>query len=350
VISFNSSEGMLPALSDASSLVRRQFLLLAALFLAILGLSSCGQIITRVEPTPSETPTALPIAVATRRPTATPAPYTPAPTATFTLTPTPIIYVIRKGDTPLGIAGKFGVSLRNLQETNGITDPRSLRVGQELIIPQEAASQEQTPTVVPTPLPFAIESVTFSSSALGGFWSMGEIRNTSGQDLEQATVSIALLDPQGKTVAEERATVQVDLIGPGERAPFAVRFLNPPRAFSSYLITPVTGIPGYTGSYYRDLVVEDTRGEGERYSTYTVTGRISNSGPEDAVDVVVTATIYDALGRVIGTRRAVPEYNVVPRGGSTTFTIRLTPIGGPVADYRVTALGRRLPTPTPKVG
>jgi hypothetical protein len=179
---------------------------------------------------------------------------------------------------------------------------------------------------------------------------LGEIRNTSGLDLEQATVSIALLDPEGKTLVEEKASVQVDLIGPGERAPYAVRFPSPPRTFSSYLITPVTGIPGYTGSYYRDLVVEDTRGEGERYATYTVTGRISNIGPEDAVDVVVTVTIYDALGRVIGTRRAVPEYNVVPRGGSTTFTIQLTPIGGPVADYRVTALGRRLPTPTPKAG
>ena len=96
--------------------------------------------------------------------------------------------------------------------------------------------------------------------------------------------------------------------------------------------------------------MEDLSGEGERYAAYTLSGRVSNVGPEDAVDVVVTATIYDALGRVIGTRRAPPEHNVIPRGGSTRFTVQFTPIGGPVADYRVTALGRRLPTPTPEAG
>jgi LysM repeat protein len=317
---------------------------------AILALTGCGQVITRAAPTLSPTPTAVPIIVATLRPTATPAPYTPAPTATATLTPTPIIYVIRKGDTPLEIANRFGVSLRDLQETNGITDPRSLRVGQELIIPELAEPQAQTPTVIPTPLPFAIENVAFSNTSLGGLWSMGEIRNTSGMDLEQAAVSVMLLDSQGKPLAEETVPVQVDLIGPGEFAPFAVRFREPPREFSTYLVTPVTGIPGYTGAYYRDLAAVDTAGQGERYSTYTVSGDVSNVGPEDAVDVVVTATIYDALGRVIGTRRAAPEHNVIPRGGRTKFEIQLTPIGGPVAGYRVTVIGRRLPTPTPKAG
>jgi LysM repeat protein len=330
--------------------VSKQIRLFILWFGATLLMAGCGQVITRVDPTPSATPTPRPVVVATLRPTATPAPYTPAPTATPTLTPTPIIYVIKKGDTPLGIANQFGVSLSDLQDTNGITDPRSLRVGQELIIPEQAVTSEQTPTVVPTPLPFAIENVTFSNTPLGGLWSMGEIRNTSGMDVEQAEVSILLLDDEGKTLAEEEASAQVSLIGPGERAPFAVRFHEPPRAFSSYLITPISAIPGYAGSYYRDLVAEHTEGEGERYSTYTVTGDIANVGPEDAVDVAVTVTIYDALGRVIGTRRVTPAHNVILRGGKTTFTAQLTPIGGPVTSFHVSALGRRLPTPTPEAG
>ena len=325
--------------------------LLPALFLgAILALSGCGQIITRAAPTPASTPTTRPIAVATLRPTATPAPYTPAPTATPTLTPTPIIYVIRKGDTPLGIANQFGVSLRDLQDTNGITDPRSLRVGQELIIPDKAQPNLRSPTVEPTPLPFAIEHVTFGNTTLGGLWGMGEIRNISGTDLEQVSVSAILLDSEGVSLTLEEVLVQVDLIAPGDTAPFAVRFRQPPRTFASYHIIPLHAIPGYPGNYYRDLVVNESKGEGERYSAYTVSGRISNVGPEDAVDVVVTVTIYDALGRVIGTRRAPPEHNVIPRGGSTTFAVQLTPIGGPVSSHHVTVLGRRLATPTPKAG
>ena len=65
------------------------------------------------------------------------------------------------------------------------------------------------------------------------------------------------------------------------------------------------------------------------------------------MEVDVTVTIYDALGRVIGTRRAPPEYNVIPRGGQSPFVLELTPAGGPVASFQVQALGRRMPTPTP---
>ena len=97
------------------------------------------------------------------------------------------------------------------------------------------------------------------------------------------------------------------------------------------------------GGYYRDLVAQDTSGTGERYSTYTVSGVIANTGPEDAVEVSVTVTLYDTLGRVIGTRPR-PEYDVIPTGGQSPFVVELTPAGGPVTRFRVDALGRRMPT------
>jgi len=287
------------------------------------------------------------IAVATMRPTATPAPYTPAPTATPTVTPTPIIYRIARGDTLLAIAMKFGVTVRELQETNGITDPRALRVGQELIIPEAEATTDTTPTVTPTPLPFVVENVSFANTPLGGLWCFGEIYNTTGTYLEQAGITIFLLDSAGDTVAEAQDYVQVELLQPGERAPFAIRFPVAPQAFASYLAIPWKGLQGYVGSYYLDLIAQDLEGQGERYATYTVDGFIANIGPEDAVDVRVTITLYDALGRVIGTRRAPPEHNVIPPGGRTAFSIELVPAGGPVANFAVQALGRRLLTPTP---
>lgn len=326
------------------------FLLLVAGAISSIVLAGCiGQVITRVTPTPTATPTlAAPTSEATLRPTATPAPYTPAPTATPTMTPTPIIYSIARGDTLLQIAQKFGVTVRDLQETNGITDPRSLRVGQELIIPSpEDMAAESTPTVEPTPLPFTVEHVTFSNSPLGGLWCFGEVYNATGTELEQAGVTIALLDDQGSVVAQEQTYALVELLRPGERAPFAVRFTAPPQTFATYLASPWKGVQGYLGRYYLDLVARETAGEGERYATYTVTGQIANTGPEDAVDVVVTVTLYDALGRVIAARRAPPEHNVILRGGQAAFSIELTPAGGPVASFRAVAIGQRLPTPTP---
>jgi murein DD-endopeptidase MepM/ murein hydrolase activator NlpD len=284
---------------------------------------------------------------ATLRPTATPAPYTPAPTATPTLTPTPIIYKVQRGDNLLKIATQYGVSVHSLQETNGITDPRTLQVGQELIIPREETRTTGSPTPTATPLPFAVENVTFSRTPLGGLWCFGEVRNTTGVDLEQAGVTVSLLAEDGSVLAQAQAYAQVDLIAPEGRAPFAVHFPAPPVSFASFSALPWTGVRGYVGSYYRDLEVRRTQGMGERYAAYTVTGAVANVGPEDAVDVVVTVTLYDALGRVIATRRGQPDHNVIPRGGETAFTLQLTPAGGPVAGFRVDALGRRLLTPTP---
>jgi len=317
--------------------------LLAALWL----LAGCGQVITRITPIPTATPTVGLSPVATPRPTATPAPYTPAPTPTPTVTPTPIIYIIQPGDNLLKIARQFGVSVEALREANGITDPRLLQINQELVIPREEMEGEGTPTPTPTPLPFAVENITFSYTPLGGLWCFGEVHNTTDVDLEQAGVMVTLLDAKGQTLAQEQEYVQVSLIGPGERAPFAVHFAQPPAGFDSYLAVPWVGVRGYVGSYYRDLEVRELRGEGERYATYYVTGKVANIGPEDAVEVIVTVTIYDALGRVIGSRQAAPEHNVIPRGGETTFAVQLTPAGGPVSSFRVTALGRRVPTPTP---
>ncbi|MDQ1301885.1 MAG: LysM protein [Chloroflexota bacterium] len=311
-------------------------------------LTGCGgQVITRITPTPTMTPTIVIAALATPRPTATPAPYTPAPTATPTVTPTPLIYALKSGDTLLGLAIEFGTTLQAIQDANGITDPRGLLVGQQIIIPREAAPEAGTPTPTASPMPFAIGNMTFNYTPIGGLWGFGEIHNTTGSDLEQASVIVNLRDAAGKTLTSGVGHAQIDLVAPDGRAPFAVHFQEAPASFASYTAFPATGIKGYVGSYYRDLAPKNMRGEGQRYSAYTVSGIITNTGPEDAVGVTVTVTIYDALGRVIGTRKAIPEHNVIPRGGETSFSVTLTPAGGPVQSFRVTALGRRNLTPTP---
>lgn len=311
-------------------------------------LAGCrGQVITRVTPTPTATPTVAIAAPATPRPTATPAPYTPAPTATPTVTPTPLIYTLKSGDTLLGLAIEFGTTLEAIQDVNGITDPRGLLVGQKIIIPREAPAEAGAPTPTVTPMPFAVENMTFNYTPIGGLWGFGEVHNTTAYDLEQAAVRVNLLDSAGKTLASGIGHAQVDIIAPGGRAPFAVHFQEAPSSFASYTAFPATGVQGYVGAYYRDLTPTNLRGEGQRYAAYTVAGVIANTGPEDAIGVTVTVTIYDALGRVIGTRKAIPEHNVIPRGGETGFTVTLTPAGGPVQSFRVTALGRRNLTPTP---
>ncbi len=85
------------------------------------------------EPTsaPDIQPTDEPAAIDTPEPQETPAPVEGD------------IYIVQEGDIPVDIAERFGITAEELMEANGITDPTSLFIGQELIIP--SPSPDPTP-------------------------------------------------------------------------------------------------------------------------------------------------------------------------------------------------------------
>lgn len=58
-------------------------------------------------------------------------------------------YVVEDGDTLSGIASKFGISTRSLAAANGISDPNTLKPGQQLLIPAP-----------PVTVPVTVEQVT----------------------------------------------------------------------------------------------------------------------------------------------------------------------------------------------
>jgi len=316
----------------------------------LLLLAGCGQVITLTPtPTPAPTPTVEIAALATVPPTATPAPYTPEPTATPTVTPTPIFYTIRPGDSLLRVAQNFGVTVAAIQDANGILDPRTLQIGQQLVIPLPEDEEDDPANATPTPTPLAVtvQNIHFSETAIGGLWVLGEVQNTSPQPLEQVRIAVALLDTADEEIARASGLVALDLLEVNDVAPFALLFGSAPGNFDSYLTFPLSAIPAYVGSYYRDLVVEEVTSEGERYAAYTVSGTVRNVGPEDAVSVQVILTTYDPLDRVVAMRKVVPEHNVIAPGGSTTFTTVLAPVGGPVVRVAAEAQGRRRGSASP---
>jgi LysM repeat protein len=50
-------------------------------------------------------------------------------------------YTVQAGDTPSGIARKFGVSVADLMQANGITDARRMNIGRQLVIPGTGATR-----------------------------------------------------------------------------------------------------------------------------------------------------------------------------------------------------------------
>ena len=317
---------------------------------ALIFLSGCGQVITLIPtstPVPEPTATFLPPSGPTTVATATPAAFTPPPTPTFTATLEPTVYLVAPGDTLTRIAEQYGVSVEALQEANNILDPRTLQSGQQLVIPfalsTDGGLAQARPTPTPIPISFAHQKVHFSFTPLGGIWVLGEVENTSGFTLEQVRVGVKLLDANQATLVEEQGSALLNLVEPGGVAPFAILFEKAPKEFAGYQIYPLSGVPAYEGGYYRDLVVEDLAFEGERYTSYQVTGSVRNVGQEEAIEVRVILTAYDPVDRVIAARTIAPAHNVVTADGVITFTAILVPLGGPVERIHAAAQGRRYP-------
>lgn len=299
-------------------------------------------------PTPSVvadapvTPSDTPRPTATRRATFTPIPATPSDTPTPTVTPTPIIYVIQQGDTLIPIARKFGVTVKAIEEANGITDPRRLRIGQEIIIPRKEGEGE--PTVIPTPTPVAlqIEGLAFHRTPVDSLWCMGEVANVSGQPAEEVEVQVSLHDEQGRLLVSGTALAQLDIVAAGSRSPFAILFSAPPASFAQYQARVLGGVlSAHLGPRYPGLEVLRAQGEwldeGEG-GNYRVRGEVHNTGGADAEQVDLVVTLYDEEDHVVGARTVGIAAEVFLMGAIAPFEVTLTPLG-PVARYDIQVQG-----------
>ncbi|MFC2037560.1 FxLYD domain-containing protein [Chloroflexota bacterium] len=309
-------------------------------------LGGCGRLLQPPTPTPEAVvqvpPTDTPIPTATRRATFTPVPATPSDTPTPTVTPTPIIYVIKKGDTLLAIARQFDVTVQELQDVNGITDPRRLRINQELIIPLKEGEGE--PTTVPTPTPVAlhVQGFAFHWTPMDSLWCMGEVANRSGQPAEEIQVQVSLHDEQGKLLASGAAFSQLDILANGGRAPFAILFTAPPSSFAQYQTRVLSGVPNtHLGPRYPDLSVVEDWGGWLDENNYQVRGQVHNVGGADAEKVAVVITLYDDEDHIVGARTVEIAADVFLAEARAPFEVTLTPLG-PVARHDVQVQGWRI--------
>jgi LysM repeat protein len=141
----------------------------------------------RVTPQPSATPvtkTSTPSPVAVTRMTSTLLP-----------TATPFTYSVVEGDTLLGIAYRYGITLDDLMAANPGVEPRLLSVGTVLIIP--ITGEIHTSPLTDTPFPLSAEAPVCYPSMDGGAWCVLQITNEQPGGLENISGWIELFGADG---------------------------------------------------------------------------------------------------------------------------------------------------------
>jgi LysM repeat protein len=104
---------------------------------------------------PDDTSTASPTVTPTPGPTNTP---TLTATPTATVTPTPRVHIVESGENPSYIADLYGVTVDELVAFNDIDDVRSLRVGQELLIPISQGGDSSTERILPPQIIYSVQT------------------------------------------------------------------------------------------------------------------------------------------------------------------------------------------------
>lgn len=316
-------------------------------FIIVCLLTGCGRVLTPTPETPSTAASSPAVPVATPSPTAqptsTPRPATPLASPTPTTTPTPVIYTVQAGDTLLDIAIRFDRSTEAIQTANGIVDPRLLQIGQELIIPPPEGNPAEPPTPTPTPPPLLVEALNFQRTPPDALWCLGQVSNPGSEPLTEVVVEAALFDGSGVQLARAAAFTQLDVIQPGQAAPFAILFNAPPSSFAQYQVAAVSGVPASAQArYYFDLDTFDTQGTQIDLSTYRLSGQLRNQGSSDAEAIRLVAVAYDAEGKVLAQRQADLAVKILKAGAVTPFQIDLFLRQGLVSRYQILAQGLKV--------
>lgn len=273
--------------------------------------------------------------------TATPRPF---PTVT------PFIYTVIQGDTMLGIAMRYGISLEELMEANPEVNPRILSIGTELVIPMSEDSQAAIPTA--TPIAMTVNETVCYQSAEGGHWCFLSVENNQIEPVENVSARMSLVSQSGELLAEIEATTPLNVIYPGQSLPI-IGYFPPP--LPDEFTPQVDLLSGISLSIENRRYLEVSIDLEEEYKSpdnlqMTVSGNASmlvNQDPATLVWVVVVA--YDEDGDVVGVRKweayfsepdDLPEQAVIlelplQAGQNLPFEITVFSLGPPIKNVEV---------------
>ena len=189
----------------------------------------------------------------------------------------------------------------------------------------------------------AVSSVNGWTTPDGVFFLTGEIVNHSGDSVPPVPVRVELLTASGEGIAEAEDTTMGYGIGPGEFAPFSLRFGQGQPAEAVHFALAIGG-DGWDTTSPEILGAESLTWTDE--STITeeghllISGTLTHTGTQPVRDVLAAVTVFDDQRRVIGAWFDTVTESVLSPGQSVPFTIRVPELGGPPDRYIISIQAR----------
>ena len=299
-------------------------------------------------PTPTAALLALPNASFTPPPAAGSQPTGPAPTpviiATPTPTATPVTYAVQEGETLLGIAIRFGVSLEALQAANPTVDAHFLSIGTVLVIPppEGGLAAAATNLAPPAPASVALGQPACYAMPSASLYCLLDARNPGETPLENVSVRLTLAGADGLPLTVGVAFAALDVIPPGEAAPVGLLVQPAPSApvmaiGAEVLTANLAGEPAPAGrAVPLEIVGLGGQAGGDEQA---LTAQVRNPGGAPLAAAWWVLTLYNSDSRVIGYRKQAIEAGLAP-GEVRDIAASAGSLAGRVDHFDLQAEGR----------
>lgn len=257
--------------------------------------------------------------------------------------------------TPVGVTQQVNTFIERTERLIGIAD---------VVLSEDAAAREQLQTIVnsfemnadatldaaplssltaASPTALSILHVASWTTPTGVFFITGEVANYGSTLATNIPIRAVLLNEDGLSMAEAVDTVMGYGVAPGGFAPFSLRFgQGQPARTADYVLTlggadwqpdAEANVIGQPALRWTDESTLTDSGQ------LLIRGTVENTGDEDAREVRVVVSVFDAAQRVIASGFVPLDAPVLAPDESASFQLVLPEMGGQPANYIVTAQG-----------
>ena len=259
-------------------------------------------------------------------------------------TATPFAHIVQQGETLLGIAIRYGVTLDDLLIINPGVDPRILSVGQNVLIPGPGGEPIELLLPTPTPVPLKVDQVYCFPATGEAVRCLTKITSSQTDPLEGIAVQISLLDAVGDLITQSNAYALTRWLPENQTTVLEATFDVDLKSIAFAQAELLSAVQ-VSNLDERLLQVEVTQLSIVRLvdsQLYRFEGLIKmlEEAQEDEVFLTLQAFGYNAMGEPVGTKTL--QVQIQSEDFPYPFELPLFSLGGEIDDFDLLVEAQRL--------